>query len=803
MRSSFFLCTGAILLSISQAGESLEGWSSERQRSLPAFHDNMYAQLLVRAVTGSLHQSSGVAWSPEAGFSRDEAYARREGNDWPTQGHTMVGWRGLEIIYEALRVCWAEDIAGDFVELGVSRGGASIFAAGVIKQLTYNRSVWVCDTFGDIESKPGNGDLSTAVGLETVRQIFRNYGLLDSNVHFVKGRFAQFLPQSHIKRIAILRLGADLNSSTSDILYNMYEQVSVGGFIIIDDWLGGVPPRQKAVLDFCASHGITDEMIENESDAIFWRKVARVAVGTHVLENRIHHGEAADHGASSAIPKIFAPGSVGSGPGGWTPPECLCDQRCTCSFLKGIGLTSDKAETSNGLYGSDWGTLDRVVDTGEWKERIMPHVADFATGILHASGEGGRPALPAQPLDFPVFIVSDPKQGERRSKTEANLRSAGFLNVHFIPFIAAWEVDISDMLHRGQITQNCLNAMANVSWVGPHLDHMRRVVSLAINHARGLRMGLETRAGVFGVFEDDLMLGAAPAVVGGRITAALSELPRTADVLYLEYCLELCSKLSLLSEFKHIIRAFRPLCTAAMLFTRQGAEKALRMIETVFMTLDNMYSELIFHQHLEAYLMAPPILFQDGYFGSSKFGDRSRSQRTHRPYSIFCQEQGSDRDLVVLQILPPDLLQSESESLHIGDNLLSTTITVVSSDTLEPFSWRGRVDRMRLRGEMSNLSLIYYADLKDDTTNESNQVLIGSTSWEKHGYPVSLTFNHWYRSSCWPSFDCWIDVLLADEDGTLLDNHGMSLRPEMVYQGRGFEAFFERFKHQVEHASEP
>ncbi len=53
-----------------------------------------------------------------------------------------------------------------------------------------------------------------------------------------------------------------------------------------------------------------------------------------------------------------------------------------------------------------------------------------------------------------------------------------------------------------------------------------------------IRRGAAAGHPFFAVFEDDLAPGAAPAAVRAAIRAALEQLPASADVLYLEACLE-------------------------------------------------------------------------------------------------------------------------------------------------------------------------------------------------------------------------------------------------------------------------
>ena len=49
-----------------------------------------------------------------------------------------------------------------------------------------------------------------AVSLEEVRQNFTKYGLLDSQVKFLKGFFKDTLPAAPIEQLAVLRLDGDL-----------------------------------------------------------------------------------------------------------------------------------------------------------------------------------------------------------------------------------------------------------------------------------------------------------------------------------------------------------------------------------------------------------------------------------------------------------------------------------------------------------------------------------------------------------------------------------------------------------------
>ena len=53
---------------------------------------------------------------------------RLNGTDWPETAHTMIGLKRMNNLHESLDFIRLNSIEGDFIETGVWRGGASIFA---------------------------------------------------------------------------------------------------------------------------------------------------------------------------------------------------------------------------------------------------------------------------------------------------------------------------------------------------------------------------------------------------------------------------------------------------------------------------------------------------------------------------------------------------------------------------------------------------------------------------------------------------------------------------------------------------
>jgi O-methyltransferase len=112
-----------------------------------------------------------------------------------------------------------------------------------------------------------------AVPLERVRELFARYGLLDDRVRFLPGWFADTLPRAPIERLALLRIDADLYESTGDALAALYDKVSSGGFVIVDDY-GCIPACRTAVDEFRAARGIQEPLEIIDWTGVFWRREA-------------------------------------------------------------------------------------------------------------------------------------------------------------------------------------------------------------------------------------------------------------------------------------------------------------------------------------------------------------------------------------------------------------------------------------------------------------------------------------------------------------------------------------------------
>jgi Macrocin-O-methyltransferase (TylF) len=212
------------------------------------------------------------------------AELREDGRDWPVDAESMIGLRRMANVRHCVETALADGVPGDLIETGVWRGGTCIFMRAILAAHgDVSRTVWVADSFQglplpDPEDAADAADVhhsfgELSVSVSEVQDNFRRYGLLDDRVRFLEGWFKNTLPAAPIERLAVLRLDGDMYSSTMDGLDALYDKVSPGGFVIVDDY-GAVPACAEAVHDFRDARGITDAIETIDWAGSFWRKTS-------------------------------------------------------------------------------------------------------------------------------------------------------------------------------------------------------------------------------------------------------------------------------------------------------------------------------------------------------------------------------------------------------------------------------------------------------------------------------------------------------------------------------------------------
>ncbi|MDK2124345.1 TylF/MycF/NovP-related O-methyltransferase [Parachitinimonas caeni] len=202
--------------------------------------------------------------------------------NFTANAHTMIGRQRMNHLHWCLDQITAEGIAGDLIETGVWRGGATIFMRGYLAAHDIaDRTVWAADSFEGLPPPTLRQDAPydfskdmlpyLAISLEDVQALFERYGLLDAQVRFLKGWFKDTLPGAPIEQLALLRLDGDLYESTMDALNALYHKVAPGGFVVVDDY-ESFPPCKIAIEEFRQTHGITQELIPIDKYSVYWRK---------------------------------------------------------------------------------------------------------------------------------------------------------------------------------------------------------------------------------------------------------------------------------------------------------------------------------------------------------------------------------------------------------------------------------------------------------------------------------------------------------------------------------------------------
>ena len=257
-------------------------------------------------------RNAGTCYAVNTGSFK--THRRLIGRDWRTHGVAMVGHARLRNIRHCIEHALAAGVQGDFVELGVWRGGASIYARAVLNVLgQHQRTVRLFDIFGLIEGYASASEF-LAVKLPAVKANFETYDV-QAGVTYHLGLFNQSLPQFYqdhksdpSMRVAVLRIDGNFYESYQDALYHMYpraaqtahvlhllrslldsdatlcnrwEFVPVGGFVIFDDFVQGslVPGSLgRCWVDFKRAHSLNEQLLAIDWTSSFFQKVTDVKV---------------------------------------------------------------------------------------------------------------------------------------------------------------------------------------------------------------------------------------------------------------------------------------------------------------------------------------------------------------------------------------------------------------------------------------------------------------------------------------------------------------------------------------------
>jgi len=209
-----------------------------------------------------------------------------------TTGYSMLPPINLYTLFEQAVYCEKKQIKGAFVECGVWKGGAvGIMAKANLQFGSSRRQLYLFDAFdnicppdAEVDGNKAIKDTKEILGLSDIKEmtgqlesIEGGYDSLGGHgtiqickdlleriinypskyIHFKKGWFQDTLPiaKDEINAIAILRLDGDWYASIKVCLENLYDKVSQGGLVVIDDY-GYYEGCTKAVDEFLEERNI-------------------------------------------------------------------------------------------------------------------------------------------------------------------------------------------------------------------------------------------------------------------------------------------------------------------------------------------------------------------------------------------------------------------------------------------------------------------------------------------------------------------------------------------------------------------
>lgn len=206
--------------------------------------------------------------------------------------YTMGGRKALENAFEVTVLVEQKKIEGALVECGVAEGGtAAMMALTNLELGTYSRTKWFFDSYEGMPELAVEDYTDGKVGIVirpltkgtcigTIEQVkslmFDKLNFPKDEVHLVKGWFQDTVPQHREKvgPIAVLRSDGDWYESTKVPLENFYDQISSGGYIIIDDYAPCFGSR-KATDEFLTVHNITSTLIPDGRGDAWFEKIAK------------------------------------------------------------------------------------------------------------------------------------------------------------------------------------------------------------------------------------------------------------------------------------------------------------------------------------------------------------------------------------------------------------------------------------------------------------------------------------------------------------------------------------------------
>lgn len=184
------------------------------------------------------------------GFASDAEFMAAFGAEANSVGTQALIWR-------LHTLCWAArqtvDLPGDFVECGVYEGFSSAVVARYVNLAALDKRLWLYDLFDHGERT--SGVVMPAHGAGLVGRVSRRFAAYP-NARVIQGFVPDSFEQGAPERIAYMHL--DLNDVAAEraALEVLFDRITPGGVLVLDDYGWKTYPGQKESADrFAQSKG--------------------------------------------------------------------------------------------------------------------------------------------------------------------------------------------------------------------------------------------------------------------------------------------------------------------------------------------------------------------------------------------------------------------------------------------------------------------------------------------------------------------------------------------------------------------
>lgn len=182
--------------------------------------------------------------------------------------YTMTSLERCQNVVRIVESVNQEKVAGALLECGVWKCGLLGLMSLTDDNYGGKRKIIGFDSF---QYEPDSYIADHNISLEQAKENLKLMGAERCTLY--KGYFTDTFPtvRKNITKIAVLRIDAGLYDVTTQCLTEFYDKVSIGGYVVIDDY-GHYEECKRAVDNFRASRNIQEQLNYTDYTEVWWKK---------------------------------------------------------------------------------------------------------------------------------------------------------------------------------------------------------------------------------------------------------------------------------------------------------------------------------------------------------------------------------------------------------------------------------------------------------------------------------------------------------------------------------------------------